>query len=319
MDHFQSEGYALALHGGAGTLLKEEMTAAREQEHRLALARAAKAGQRVLEANGSALDAAVAACKVLEDEPLFNAGKGAVYTNEGKHELDASLMEGAERKAGAVSGVQHIANPIELCRLVMESEFVMMEGAGAEAFAKEQGIRFVENDYFDTSYRKLQLEEARAAGSVQLDHSDKRHKYGTVGVVARDRNGNLAAATSTGGMTNKQFRRIGDSALIGSGTWADNRSCALSTTGYGEFFIRSAVAARVAASVEFGVRSLGEACDWILNDEVLPLGGDGGMVAIDLHGNVVMPFNSSGMYRAWVLDGKPVNTAIFRGDHVVHE
>jgi beta-aspartyl-peptidase (threonine type) len=322
MEVLKTQGYALALHGGAGTLLREQMSEEKEREHRQALASAARSGEAVLAAGGSALDAVVAATRVLEDSPLFNAGKGAVYTNAGDHELDASLMEGASRKAGAVCALRHIANPITLCREVMESEFVMLNGEGAEQFATEKGFELVENTYFDTAFRFEQLEEARASGRVQLDHSDgqtdNRHKYGTVGVVARDRDGHLAAATSTGGMTNKQYSRIGDSALIGSGTWADDRSCAISATGYGEYFIRSGFAARIASMVEYGKLDLNSACLTMLNDEVLPLGGDGGLVAIDKDGNLDLSFNSAGMYRAWVIEGEPVTTAIFKDDAYAH-
>lgn len=322
MEIIKSQGYALALHGGAGTLLREQMSEEKEREHRHALAAAARSGEAVLAAGGSALDAVVAATKVLEDSPLFNAGKGSVYTNAGDHELDASLMEGELRKAGAVCALRHIANPIVLCRKVMESDFVMLNGEGAEKFAEEQGIELVENTCFDTAFRFEQLEEARASGRVQLDHSerqnDNRHKYGTVGAVARDRNGHLAAATSTGGMTNKQYSRIGDSALIGAGTWADDRSCAVSATGYGEYFIRSGFAARIASMMEYGNFDLHRACMTMLDDEVLPLGGDGGLVAIDKDGNLDLSFNSAGMYRAWVVEGAPVTTAIFTDDAHAH-
>lgn len=310
--------YTIALHGGAGTLLRENMSAEKEVAYRDALLLALREGEHVLLAGGSALDAVVRSVQALEDCPLFNAGKGAVYTREGAHELDASLMEGRERRSGAVCGLKRIANPILLCRKVMDSEFVMLNGEGAEEFARVQGMEWVDNRYFDTDHRARQLQEAKAEGKMQLDHSDKRHKYGTVGAVARDRQGNLAAATSTGGMTNKPYGRIGDSALIGSGTWADNRSCAISATGHGEFFIRTATASRIASLIEFGGLSMEEACERILNEEVKGMGGDGGLIVVGREGEPYLPFNSAGMYRAWISDGGPAYTAIFANDQRAH-
>lgn len=311
--------YGLVLHGGAGTLVKDEMTAEKERMYRSALLRALSAGEEVLKNNGDALDAVIVTVKVLEQEPLFNAGVGAVMTHEGVHELDASLMEGKERKAAAVCAVRRIESPISLCRMVMDSEFVMLNGEGAEQFAKEQGVPVVSNSHFTTTLRKEQLEEAKKNNRVQLDHTDNREKYGTVGAVAIDKNGTLAAATSTGGMTNKRYGRIGDSALIGSGTWADNRNCAVSATGYGEFFIRSAVASRIASMMEYGGLSLADAGFKVINHEVGDIGGDGGVISIDKDGNIACPFNSEGMYRAWVKEGTPLTTAIFTDDAVAHE
>lgn len=306
--------FSIALHGGAGTLLKSKMTPSRAQTYRTALAEALEAGAAILRSGGSALDAVVESVAHLERCEHFNAGRGAVFTHEGAHELDASLMDGLTRKAGAVCAVKHIESPIRLCRLVMDSEYVMLNGAGAEAFAREAGIELVDNAFFSTALRREQLERAKQAGVVQLDHSDepdRNQKYGTVGAVARDVNGNLAAATSTGGMTNKQYGRIGDSALIGAGTWADNRSCALSATGYGEYFIRSGVGARVSGMIEFGHYSIEEATVRILEEDVGELGGDGGLIAIDPQGRIAMPFNSEGMYRAWIEQGGLAHTAIF--------
>ena len=311
--------YGLVLHGGAGTLVKEEMTEEKERVYRDALLRALSAGEDVLKRNGEALDAVIATVQVLEQEPLFNAGIGAVLTHEGVHELDASLMEGKDRKAAAVCALRRIESPIRLCRMVMDSEFVMLNGEGAEEFAKEQGVPFVSNDLFTTQLRKDQLEQAKQNNRVQLDHSDNRQKYGTVGAVAIDQHGNLAAATSTGGMTNKRYGRIGDSALIGSGTWADNRNCAVSATGYGEFFIRSAVASRIASMMEYGGETLEKAASNVINHEVGDIGGDGGVVAIDKDGNISCPFNSEGMYRAWVQEGNLKTTAIFKTDAREHE
>lgn len=303
--------YALAIHGGAGTLLQSEMSAEKELAHNAALKSALEAGEKVLAAGGTAMDAVIASVKSLEDCPLFNAGTGAVFTNNGFHELDASLMEGYSRRAGAVCAVRRIKNPILLCRSVMESEFVMLNGPGAEQFAVEHGFELIDNSVLSTQFRKDQLVQAIEANRVQLDHSDNRSKMGTVGAVARDQHGHLAAATSTGGMTNKKYGRIGDSALIGSGTWADNRSCAVSATGWGEFFIRSGVAGRIATSVQHGV-TLEEACRQMIFHEVETLGGDGGVIAIDKDGNIAMPFNTPGMYRGWVKEGDEIQTAIFK-------
>ncbi|MFM1932977.1 MAG: hypothetical protein RL226_2280 [Bacteroidota bacterium] len=305
--------YVLAIHGGAGTLLREEMDAERERLHKDALDEALRCGEDVLKAGGSALNAVIAAIESLENCPLFNAGTGAVFTHDGVHELDASLMEGKGRKAGAVCAVRHIKNPILLCRDVMDSEFVMLNGSGAEQFAKDKGYKLVRNRVFSTEFRKNQLIQAIQADRVQLDHSDTRHKMGTVGAVAMDKEGNLAAGTSTGGMTNKRYGRVGDSALIGAGTWADNRSCAISATGWGEFFIRSGVAGRIATSVQHGV-TLEEACRQMIFHEVETLGGDGGVIAIDRDGNLAMPFNTPGMYRGFVKEGAPRSTAIFSDD-----
>lgn len=306
--------FSIALHGGAGTLLKTKMTPERERNYRTALADALEAGAAILRSGGSALDAVVETVVALETSELFNAGRGAVFTHEGLHELDATLMDGETRKAGAVCAVKHIESPIRLCRLVMDSEYVMLNGAGAEAFAREAGIDLVDNSFFSTPLRREQLKKAIQAGVVQLDHADepeRNQKYGTVGAVARDVNGNLAAATSTGGMTNKRYGRIGDSALIGAGTWADNRSCALSATGYGEYFIRAGVASRVAGMLEFGNATIQEATERILLEEVAALGGDGGLIAIDAAGAIAMPYNSEGMYRAWIEHGGLAHTAIF--------
>jgi beta-aspartyl-peptidase (threonine type) len=323
----QQSKFAIVLHGGAGTLLKSQMTAEKEARYREALLHALRAGEQVLKKGGSALDAVVATVVELESCELFNAGKGAVYTHEGHHELDATLMNGADRKAGAVCAVRRIEHPIAVCRKVMDSEFVMLNGAGAEEFAVAHGFSLVENSFFSTDFRKEQLAQAIERGVVQLDHADdasqdenaQDNRYGTVGAVAIDMQGNLAAATSTGGMTNKRYGRVGDSALIGAGTWADNRSCAVSATGHGEYFIRSGVAARIAAMLEFGNVDLVTACRRMMHDEVEPLGGDGGVIAIDAFGNLSMTFNSDGMYRAWVREGEPACTAIFMDDVTAHD
>jgi beta-aspartyl-peptidase (threonine type) len=323
MSESGTQRFSIALHGGAGTLLRAQMTTEKEKEYREAMAMALRRGEDALREGQSALDAVIKTVAALEDAALFNAGVGAVFTHEGHHELDASLMEGKTRKAGAVCAVKTVRNPILLCREIMNSEFVMLNGIGAEEFARTHGFEAVDNTLFSTDFRRQQLNQAKAKGIVQLDHSaadevPPPNRYGTVGAVAIDRNGNLAAATSTGGMTNKRYGRIGDSAIIGAGTWADNRSCAVSATGHGEFFIRSAVASRIASMVEFGEQGLEEAAHQLITHEVGGLGGDGGVVALDAQGQVVCVFNSLGMYRAWIQHEGPVHTAIFNDDDVVH-
>jgi beta-aspartyl-peptidase (threonine type) len=262
------------------------------------------AGYRVLDTGGASVDAVQAAIVVLEDSPLFNAGKGAVFTHEGTNELDASIMDGGTMKAGAVAGLKHIKNPINLARLVMEkSPHVMMAGDGAEAFAKEQsGIDFVDQKYFYTDRAWQALQDAVAA-EKKSSHSDDHH--GTVGAVALDQHGNLAAGTSTGGLTNKRFGRIGDSPIIGAGTYANNESCAISSTGVGEYWIRYTVAHDICARVQYKGMSIQAAADAIVNDTLKPIGGEGGVIGLDARGNVMMSFNTNGMGRGYVgADGK---------------
>ena len=318
---------SLALHGGAGTIPKGSLSSEKEQAYRDALKAALDAGWSILERGGSALDAVQATVVSLEDTPLFNAGRGAVFTHEGTHELDASIMRGDTREAGAVAGVQGVRNPIALARLVMEeSPHVLLAGRGAEAFAKEQGLRFEEPAYFFDDFRHRQWQEAKAAGRVQLDHAksaaplldDAEHKevlnekkFGTVGAVALDAQGNLAAATSTGGMTNKKWGRVGDSPIIGAGTWADNRTCAISCTGDGEYFIRTVVAHEVAALMRHRQMSLQEACEQAVMRDLVEIEGEGGLVAVDAQGGVSLVFNSEGMYRAWKTEGEE-GVAIYR-------
>lgn len=297
---------SLALHGGAGTIPRGSLTPEKEQAYRDALKAALDAGWRVLEKGGSALDAVEATVVALEDTPLFNAGRGAVFTHDGTHEMDASIMRGDTREAGAVAGVQGVRNPISLARLVMEkSGHVLLAGRGAEDFAKAHGARSEAPEYFHDDFRYQQWQEARAAGRVQLDHAKSdagsldEKKFGTVGAVALDAAGNLAAATSTGGMTNKKWGRVGDSPIIGAGTWADNRSCAISCTGDGEYFIRTATAHAVQALMRYGGKSLGEACEEVVMRDLVEIGGEGGLVAVDAGGKVSLVFNSEGMYRAW--------------------
>ena len=263
------------------------------------------AGYRVLAAGGTSLDAVQSAIVILEDSPLFNAGKGAVFTHEGTNELDASIMDGGTMKAGAVAGLKHIKNPIRLARLVMEkSPHVMMAGEGAEAFAKEQGgIEFVDQKYFYTERAWQALQDAVAAEKKAAHAADH---HGTVGAVALDQHGHLAAGTSTGGLTNKRFGRIGDSPIIGAGTYANNQSCAISSTGVGEFWIRYTVAHDICARVQYRNMAIQAAADDIIQGVLKPIGGEGGVIGLDAHGNLMMSFNTTGMGRGYVgADGKP--------------
>jgi len=302
--------FGLVIHGGAGTIERGKMSAEREQEYRVALRRALTAGYEILERGGSSLDATEAAVRVLEDDPHFNAGKGAVFTNAGTNELDAAIMDGKTLQAGAVASLKHIKNPINLARLVMEkSGHVMMDGEGAEAFAVANGVELVDQKYFFTEERWQALQkmkEAEKSGGVSGKKFivTDQDRHGTVGAVALDKNGNLAAATSTGGTTNKKAGRVGDSPIIGGGTYANNATCAVSATGDGEYFIRSVVAHDVSALMEYRGMKLQEAAQMVL-DKVAKLGGTGGLVAIDHGGNIALPFNTSGMYRGHVgVDGE---------------
>lgn len=295
------EKFSLAIHGGAGTILKSKMTEEKETAYKTALQTALDIGHSILKKGGSAADAVESAVKSLEDSPLFNAGKGSVYNSEGKHEMDASFMEGKTRNAGAIATVKNVKNPISLARKVMEeSEHVFLVGDGANQFAKMQGIEFVEDDYFHDEFRYNQWLEIKDSEKFQLDHSVEDEKFGTVGAVALDIHGNLAAATSTGGMTNKKFGRIGDSSIIGAGTYANNKTCAISCTGSGEFFIRNVVAYDVSCLMEFKGLSLEAASDEVINKRLLGINGDGGLIAVDALGNIAMPFNTEGMYRGSV-------------------
>lgn len=309
-----SRPFALVIHGGAGVIERDQLSVEEEQAIRSELDAALEAGRRILADGGSALDAVEAAVVALEESPRFNAGKGSVYNADGQHELDASIMEGKTRRAGAVAGVETIRNPVRLARAVMEeSPHVMMMGAGAERFADTQPqIERVANHWFDTDTRRAQLDQEQARERSQATDEGLRGKYfGTVGAVALDMHGNLAAATSTGGMTNKRYGRVGDSPLIGAGTWADER-CAVSGTGWGEFFIRNAVAHDVAARIAYGSYSLADAADAVIMQRVPELGGDGGAIAVDREGNIAMPFSTAGMYRGWIATDGSRGTAIFR-------
>jgi beta-aspartyl-peptidase (threonine type) len=303
--------FGIVIHGGAGTLPRAEMSGDSERKYRAGLTEAIDAGYAVLQEGGTSLDAVSRAVMLLEDNPLFNAGRGSVFTLDGRNEMDASIMEGRTLKAGAVCGLTRIRNPVGLARAVMErSEHVMLAGAGAEEFAASQGISFVPQSYFHTPERWQQLERIRA-GEFGLSGHTISH-VGTVGAVALDTHGHLAAATSTGGMTGKRFQRIGDSPIIGAGTYADDRSCAVSATGHGEVFIRAAVAHDVCARMRFGGRSVGEAARQVIFGELAALGGEGGVIAIDARGEIAMEFNSEGMFRASKKPGEETQIAIYR-------
>lgn len=295
--------FAIAIHGGAGTILREQMTETLKQEILTALTQSVQAGAAILEAGGDALDATVAAVKVMEDSPHFNAGKGSVLTHDEMVEMDASVMHGAAMDAGAVAGVRHIRNPIELARDVMrDSDHVLLIGEGAEKFAFEHQHEYTEQDYFFTERRYEQLLSMKEKGLFALSESkypdDK--KYGTVGAAALDRHGNLAAATSTGGVTNKKYGRVGDTAIIGAGTFAENGNVAVSTTGMGEYFIRKTVAGDVAARMRYLQEDVHTACEAVIQGELKTMGGEGGLIAVDAQGDVHFGMNSSGMYRASV-------------------
>ncbi len=308
------KGFAIVIHGGAGTIKKENMTAEQEVAYREKLQEALDAGYKILDEGGSGLDAVQKAINVMEDSPLFNAGKGAVFNSLGKNELDASIMDGKTLNTGAVAGVKRIKNPINAARIVMDStRHVMMVGKGAEDFSKLYGIEFVEDDYFHTEKRYNQLLKAQEREQVKLDHSaavmeNKEliddHKFGTVGAVALDKEGNIAAATSTGGMTNKKYGRVGDVPIIGAGTYANNKTCGISATGTGEYFIRAVATHEVSSLMKYNDLSLKAALDNVI-DQVGELGGSGGMVALDKDGNIAWSFNSAGMYRGYKKsDGK---------------
>jgi beta-aspartyl-peptidase (threonine type) len=310
----QQNNYSIAIHGGAGTILKSEMTIEKELAYKQALQTALSAGEIILKQKGNALDAVEAAIIELENCPLFNAGKGAVFTHEETHEMDASIMRGDNLMAGAVAGVRHIKNPIQLSRKVMEnSEHVMLCGEGASAFARKMGFEFMNDDYFYTKQRHEQWKKAILEDKVALDHNIKTNgkKFGTVGAVALDLHGNLAAGTSTGGMTNKKYGRVGDSPIIGAGTYANNLQCAVSCTGHGEFFIKSVVAYDVFCLMEYKQISLEEACKIVVKEKLVKIGGEGGLIAVDKFGNISLCFNSDGMYRASVGSHQDMLVAIY--------
>jgi L-asparaginase / beta-aspartyl-peptidase len=321
--------YVLVIHGGAGTILKSQMTPEKEKAYTESLNEALAKGEAVLAKGGTALDAVEASVRYLEDNPLFNSGKGAVFTNEGKNELDAAIMDGKTLAAGSIAGVTTIRNPISTARAVMEhSPHVMMAGRGAEKFAAEQGKEIVDPSYFYTEERWKGLLRAKELDSLENLHKkdslskagtsllkqpeNRDYKYGTVGAVALDQYGNLAAATSTGGMTNKKFGRIGDAPIIGAGTYANNKTVAISGTGWGEYFIRLVMAKTISDMMEYGKMSLKQASDEMVMKQLPALGGDGGLIAVDKNGNVAMPFCTEGMYRGFVKQGEKKVVKIYK-------
>ncbi|MEN8138305.1 MAG: isoaspartyl peptidase/L-asparaginase [Bacteroidota bacterium] len=304
----QEKPIAIAIHGGAGTILKENISPEKEQEIKQKLEEALKAGYNVLKEGGSSVNAVSAAIIVMENSPLFNAGKGAVFTNKGKNELDCSIMDGKTLNAGAASGVSIVKNPILLAKEIMlHSPHVMLSGSGADTFAGEQGLEIVSPEYFFTESRYEYLQKVKSQTKIKSNSGLKGTddwKYGTVGAVALDQDGNLAAGTSTGGMTNKKYGRIGDSPIIGAGTYANNNSCAVSCTGHGEYFIRLGIAKDISALMLYSGYSLETASDIVINQKLEQLGGKGGLISIDKDGNIAMPFNTAGMYRASIdIDG----------------
>lgn len=296
--------WAIAIHGGAGVITRDKMTPEMDRNFRAVLTEALNAGKKILTEGGSALDAVENVIRIMEDNPLFNAGKGAVFNHDGKNELDASIMDGSTLAAGAVAGVTDIKNPITAARRVMtSSSHVLLSGAGASQFAKEQGLEIVPPEYFYTDRRFSDLQEAL-----------KKDKNGTVGCCALDKAGNLAAGTSTGGMTNKRYNRIGDTPVIGAGNYANNNTCAVSATGHGEFFIRWTVAHDISALMEYKGLSLKEASELVVNDKLVKAGGSGGVICVDKNGNIAMPFNSEGMFRAFATPNGKEGVFIYKDE-----
>lgn len=317
--------FAIAIHGGAGAIQQSKMTPKKRQAYEAKLNEAASAGYQLLAQGKSSQQAIITAIQIMEESPLFNAGKGAVYTFDAEHELDASIMNGKTLNAGAVSGVKTVKSPIALAEKIMEeSVHVMLSGEGAEQFAKNKGLTLVENNYFNTEHRykallnakKKLLVKEKELKDFQAAHQTlpTEYKVGTVGAVALDKNGNLAAGTSTGGMTAKRFGRIGDAPIIGAGTYANNESCAVSATGHGEYFIRYHVAADICARLQYQNIPLAKAADIVINDVLVKAGGSGGVIAIDAKGNIAMPFNSEGMYRASKSSNGQTSVGIFRNE-----
>ena len=310
--------YVIAIHGGAGTILRTNMTNEIEQKYKMALNESILAGENILLNSGLAIDAVEAAIRSLENNPLFNAGRGSVFSHEGEHEMDASIMNGKDLMAGAVAGVKNVKNPITLAKSVMQhSNHVFMAGQGAEIFAKQLNIEMAPNEYFFEQMRYDQLIQAKASDTIHLDHVDNKFengekKFGTVGAVALDVFGNISAGTSTGGMTNKKHGRVGDTPIIGAGTYANNQTCAVSCTGHGEFFIRSVVAYDISCLIEYKGFSLKEACNLVVKDKLVKIGGEGGLIALDARGNIELCFNSEGMYRASKKSDEEVYLGIYR-------
>ena len=310
--------YVIAIHGGAGTILRTNMTNEIEQKYKMALNESILAGENILLNSGLAIDAVEAAIRSLENNPLFNAGRGSVFSHEGEHEMDASIMNGKDLMAGAVAGVKNVKNPITLAKSVMQhSNHVFMAGQGAEVFAKQLNIEMAPNEYFFEQMRYDQLIQAKASDTIHLDHVDNKFengekKFGTVGAVALDVFGNISAGTSTGGMTNKKHGRVGDTPIIGAGTYANNQTCAVSCTGHGEFFIRSVVAYDISCLIEYKGFSLKEACNLVVKDKLVKIGGEGGLIALDARGNIELCFNSEGMYRASKKSDEEVYLGIYK-------
>lgn len=312
--NLKANDFAIVIHGGAGTILRENMSAESEAAYKSQLEEAIRVGYTILKNGGSSLDAVEKTINILEDSPLFNAGKGAVFTNAETNELDASIMDGKTLNAGASAGTKTVKNPINLARAIMEqSPHVMLAGEGADTFAKERGLEIVSPEYFSTDTRLNTLkrikEKEKALAATDTTHTDS--KFGTVGCVALDQNGNLAAGTSTGGMTNKRWGRVGDAPIIGAGTYANNNTCAVSCTGWGEFFIRAMVAHDISALMEYKGLTLQEAAKVVIQKKVPELGGDGGIIAVDKNGNMVMEFNTAGMYRASMNDKGELTIGIY--------
>jgi beta-aspartyl-peptidase (threonine type) len=307
---------AIAIHAGAGTIQRANLSAEREAEIRAKLGEAARAGHGILASGGTALDAVTRAVTLLEDAPFFNAGRGAVFNAEGRNELDASIMDGATLNAGAVAGVHNVRNPVLLARKVMtDSVHVMLIGEGAEAFARQQGIAFEDDEYFHTDFRWEQLQRAKDKARESASAGGAPDTWlSTVGAVALDAGGNLAAATSTGGMTNKQWGRVGDVPVIGAGTYADNASCAVSATGHGEYFIRATVARDICARMEYTGVSLEEAANEVVMNKLVGMGGSGGIISVDPDGNISLTFNTPGMYRASVGTDGELHVGIYRDE-----
>jgi len=316
--------YTLAIHGGAGTILKEDMTPELEEAYQAGLRQAMDAGFAVLEQGGSALNAIKATIVILEDNMLFNAGRGSVFTKKGVQEMDAAVMDGRTLDAGSVTGVRNVRNPIELAMEVMlNSNHVFLSGKGAQDFAIKQGIKLEPDEYFFSQFRYDQWKSIRDSDTYSLDHTHQRleelmrdKKFGTVGAVACDQNGNIAAATSTGGMTNKKYGRIGDSPIIGAGTYANNLTCGISCTGHGELFIRAVAAYDVSCLMEYKGLSLQEAMEVVVHEKLMAIGGEGGMIGVDAQGNAALVFNSQGMYRGFKSSDGASLVAIYRTDGV---
>ena len=315
--------FAIIIHGGAGTILKKNMTPEKEAAYQAKLSEAIKVGHTILKNGGTSQEAVMKTIQIMEESPLFNAGKGAVFTHEETNELDASFMDGKTLNAGAVAGVTNVKSPIELAIKVMtDSDHVMLSGKGASTFAKENGLEIVDPSYFYTESRFKSLQRIKNRNKTELDHNDKKAafydadiknaKFGTVGCVALDKNGNIAAGTSTGGMTNKRWGRIGDAPIIGSGTYANNLTCGVSSTGWGEYFIRSQVAYDISAQIEYQKKSLKEATTDVIQNKLTKLGGTGGVVALDKNGNMSFEFNTAGMYRASMNDKGDLVVKIYK-------